>query len=166
MSLWYVVQTKVRQEAITQANLQRQGYRTYCPFIMHSRRRQGIWQKVSEPLFPRYLFIQLTEGEDNFAPIRSTVGVSKLVRFGDKPAHISEKVIDVIRQQEYQLKQGASDAMPWKEGDKVHILEGALSGLTGIFKKKGTDERVIILLELLGKENQVEINGNILATYQ
>lgn len=40
-------------------------------------------------MFPRYLFVRLTAAVDNFAPIRSTFGVSRLVKFGDRYAVLS-----------------------------------------------------------------------------
>ena len=41
---------------------------------------------VVEPVFPRYLFVRLDFGVTNLAPIRSTLGVSDLVRFGEQRA--------------------------------------------------------------------------------
>lgn len=163
MSRWYVVQSKPRQEALAQENLERQGYPVYCPAVTQARRRRGGWQEVSEPLFPRYLFVRLTEGEDNFSPIRSTLGVSNMLRFGDKSACISDQAVEAIRQQEQQLKQGDEGKMPCKEGDRVQLLEGPFAGLSGIFQKKSNEERVIILLELLGKENRLKVDANNIA---
>lgn len=166
ISKWYVVQTKPRQERVAQGNLERQGYPVYCPWITQSRRLRGSWQNVAEPLFPRYLFVQLTEGEDNFAPIRSTFGVSNMVRFGDQNASISNHVIEAIQAQEQRYKQDDPGKMPWKEGDRVQLLEGPFAGLTGVFQKKSNQARVIILLELLGRENRVKVDVNDIASAQ
>lgn len=163
MTRWYVVQTKPRQELVAQENLERQGYTTYYPQITLKRRRRGTWHTVTEPLFPRYLFVQLTEGEDNFAPINSTLGVSNLLRFGDKPAQISSQAIKAIETTEKNLMPGAGETLPWKPGDKVQILDGPFSGLSGIFQKQSDQQRVFVLLELLGKENSVKLDANSLA---
>ena len=160
MSKWYITQTKPRQEKLAQENLERQGYKTYCPRIMHSRHRRGVWQIISEPLFPRYLFMQLIEGKDDFAPIRSTKGVSKLLRFGEKPAIISQQAIDMIRYQEQLGTDEESRKLPLKQGDRIQILEGPFSGLKGIFEKKCGEKRVFVLLELLGRENRLTLDIN------
>ncbi|SCZ67348.1 transcription/translation regulatory transformer protein RfaH [Thiohalomonas denitrificans] len=166
MPRWYVVQTKARQESTAQENLQRQGYPSYCPRIAQSRRRRGNWRKVIEPLFPRYLFVQLTEGKDDFTPIRSTFGVSTMLRFGGKPASLSQQAIEAIRQQEQQLEENDPNKLPWKKGDRLQVLEGPFAGLSGIFQKQSDQERVIILLELLGKENHLKVAANNLATFE
>ncbi len=157
MTRWYVTQTKARQEGRAQENLESQGYTTYCPRITRLCRRRGAWQKVGEPLFPRYLFMRLEEGEDDFTPIRSTKGVLAMLRFGDKPASISQQAIDSIRHQEQQWQHGE---LSLKQGDKIQFIKGPFAGLNGIFNKKCNEKRVFILLELLGKENFISVDIN------
>lgn len=78
MKSWYLVHTKIRQEAVALANLQRQGFECFLPLIWVEKLRRGNLQVVQEPLFPRYLFIRLGMGAESqsWAPIRSTLGVS------------------------------------------------------------------------------------------
>ena len=79
---WYAVATRPRMEGAARENLERQGYGVCLPELRLRKRRQGRWQDVNEPLFPGYLFVALDLAVDNTAPIRSTVGVRGLVRFG------------------------------------------------------------------------------------
>ena len=85
---WYLVQTKPRQEQCALDNLQRQGYECYLPTLRAEKIRQGAVAVVAEPLFPRYLFIRLSQENSapSWAPIRSTKGVTRLVSFGVEPA--------------------------------------------------------------------------------
>lgn len=55
----YAVHAKPRQEGVANDNLERQGYVTYLPKILVRKRRRDKWVKLVEPLFPRYLFIQV-----------------------------------------------------------------------------------------------------------
>jgi transcriptional antiterminator RfaH len=160
MHNWYVVQTKPRQESVAVENLERQGYATYCPQMAQAKRRRQRWQKVIEPLFPRYLFIRLAEGIDNFAPIRSTIGVLNMVRFGGQPAMIPQQVIDNIHKQEQILLAEPVEHPNWQTGDRVQVIDGPFAGLNGIFQKLNSQERVIILLNLLGQENSVAVKMN------
>jgi transcriptional antiterminator RfaH len=160
MHNWYVIQTKPRQESVAVENLKRQGYATYCPHMAQAKRRRQRWQKVIEPLFPRYLFIRLAEGIDNFAPIRSTIGVLNMVRFGGQPATIPQQVIDNIHKQEQILLAEPGEHPNWKAGDKVQVIDGPFAGLNGIFQKQNSQERVIILLNLLGLKNSVAVEAN------
>ncbi len=72
---WYTIQCKPREEARAEANLDRQGYRTFRPLIRQPIGRGGCRTAVTESLFPRYLFAQLCDVAENWAPIRSTRGV-------------------------------------------------------------------------------------------
>jgi transcriptional antiterminator RfaH len=159
MPHWYVIHTKPRQESQALENLQRQGYTTYCPQITLSKRRRNAWHQVTEPLFPRYLFIELTEGEDDFGPIRSTLGVSNMLRFGGKPAIIANDIIESLRQQERDDAKNSDTAeLPVNRGDRVRVMDGPFAGLEGIFQNNSKDARVVILMELLGRENRVSVD--------
>ncbi|HSA40732.1 MAG TPA: transcription termination/antitermination NusG family protein, partial [Mycobacterium sp.] len=52
----------------------------------------GRIQKVEESLFPGYLFIQL-DAQSNWAPLRSTRGVSRLVVFSGYPLPVPAGLI-------------------------------------------------------------------------
>ena len=65
---WYLVQSKPRNEARALENLLRQGYETYLPLIEVERLQRGKLLKKQEPLFSRYLFLHLEEGNDNWGP--------------------------------------------------------------------------------------------------
>ncbi|MDZ7804360.1 transcription/translation regulatory transformer protein RfaH [Thiohalophilus sp.] len=157
MHHWYVVQTKPKKENQAIENLERQGYTAYCPKMAQAKRRRQRWQKIIEPLFPRYLFVQLAMGIDDFGPIRSTLGVLNMVRFGNQPATIPQQVIDTIHRQEQVLLGEPGDQPTWQPGDKVQVVEGAFAGLNGIFEKTCGTERVIVLLDMLGRQNRVTV---------
>ena len=88
---WYLVQTRPRQEARAEENLQRQAFECYRPLI---ERGQGS----SEPLFPGYLFIRLDHLQDNWYPIRSTRGVARIVAFGGQPTPVQDALIGELRE--------------------------------------------------------------------
>lgn len=155
---WFVVHTKPRKEEIAVENLKRQGFTAYCPQTIYSKHRRQRWQKVIEPLFPRYLFVQLNIGIDNFSPIRSTLGVVGLVRFGNKPAIMPELAIKLIQQQEQKMTKTNAEHPAWEKGDVLEILDGPFSGLRGIFQKKEGFERASLLLDILGKQSRFSIH--------
>ena len=149
---WYLVYTKPRQEALAQTNLERQDYGVYVPKVRQMRRRRGKQEAVVEPLFPRYLFIHLDTQSDNWGPIRSTFGVAALVRFGAEPAQVPDELVAHLKAQEGQdgLHEWAEPKI--KVGDRVRVAEGPLKGYEGILLAKNGQERVMLLLEMLGKE--------------
>jgi len=159
MKQWYAVQTKPRQEAVAEENLERQSFDTYLPKVLVRRRRRDKWLKVVEPLFPRYLFIRVNAAENSLAPVRSTLGVAALVRFGHIIKPVPDSVITFLKQAENpDTHQHHADEWPHQPGDVVEVLEGPFAGLTGIFKSVNSEARAFLLLDLLGRQNTVGVN--------
>ena len=146
---WYVVHTKIRQEALAMTNLNRQGFECYMPMLKMEKMRRHKATLVEEPMFPRYLFIRLdTSGSgQSWSPIRSTLGVSQLVRFGGQPAVVDSKLIELLRTRE----QVGQPERLFKAGEKVVVADGPFAGVEAIFKTADAESRSMILLEMLSK---------------
>lgn len=163
MKHWYLIHTKPRKETVAEQNLQRQSYEVYLPLIQQSRRRRGRWLEVIEPLFPRYLFVHLQLGHDNFNPIKYTTGVHNLVHFTEMPAIVPDQIIESLRQTaDRNTGLHHLNAPLFQPGDTVLIDKGPLTGLRAIFLAETGQERAIILLEILGRENRIIIKRDLL----
>jgi transcriptional antiterminator RfaH len=152
-----LVFTKPRQEEVALTNLTRQGYGAYLPRVRQSRKRHGDRVLVAAPLFPRYMFIHLNSHTDNWVPIRSTLGVMSLVRFGAEPARVPDDLIAYLRSHE-----GAEGLHEWAEpklavGDRVLVADGPLAGYEGVLLAQNGRERVTLLLEMLGSQIRAQL---------
>ena len=155
---WYLVVTKSQSEFKAQENLLRQGYETYLPLVQTSRRRNGKNVNRTEAFFPRYLFISLDKETDNWSPIRSTIGVAGMVRFGGMPAVVPEILIDNLKSNENELGLYSFEKKELKQGDKVEIINGPFEGYKAIYQKMKSTERVSVLLDIVGKNTQVTLS--------
>ena len=161
MKHWYVIHTKPRQETLAEDNLRRQQFEIYLPLIKQTRRHRHQWQDKIAPLFPRYLFIRLDLGKDDISPIRSTRGVARLVSFCGLPATVPDPLIDtLIQSADPDTELHHPEATIFRAGDTVTIVSGVLEGLEAIFKTHDGNARSIILLNILGKTQQLRINQN------
>jgi transcriptional antiterminator RfaH len=159
MKSWYVVHTKPRNEAVAEEHLRRQAFETYLPRIKQERRRGGRWMEVIEPLFPRYLFVQLDPARQNIAPIRSTQGVSSLVMFGGRLRPVPNEIVEeLVRSTSSNSGLHVFPACRCKEGDAVTVISGPFEGLRGVFKASSGQERVAVLLEVLGRTATVMLS--------
>jgi transcriptional antiterminator RfaH len=154
MNKWYVVQTKPRDEQRAEVELANQGFTVYLPKIIVEKKKSNKIQKVLEPLFPRYLFVQLDYTHDDSYTIRSTRGVGKgLLLFGETPAVVPDEIIADIR---VICQNSTAHPKPlYQQGDTLLVKEGPFKGLIGVLEKineASTGEaRVLVLIELLGK---------------
>jgi transcriptional antiterminator RfaH len=158
MLSWYAVHTKTRQEVTADQNLQRQDFETYFPTVLLRKRKRDKWVQVVEPLFPRYLFIRVDVGQTSLAPVRSTLGVTDLVRFGRRLLPVPDVVLSYLKSLEDPFtQQHHADHWPHRPGDAVDILGGPFAGLTGVFQAVGADDRATLLIELLGRSNSIDV---------
>lgn len=154
---WFVVHTKPRQEARALQNLERQGFCCFLPTLAKKKTtRQGL-KVVQEPLFTRYLFIDLdtTLSGKSWAPIRSTLGVARLVTFGIEPAKVDARLIEFLKEQ--QSRQEAPPS-PYREGDKVVIQSGPFAGLEAVYQMDDGERRAMVLIELIQKPTKLQID--------
>ncbi len=156
---WHLIHTKPRQERTAREQLERQGYTTYLPLIGQANDTQN----PVTPLFPRYLFIRLTAGLDDWTPIRSTRGVSSLVRVGMNPARISDQLVDTIRKREGTNGLHLLPAKSFCKGDQVRLVSGPLADYEAIFCEQRAEHRAIILLNLIGNMNRIEVPAESIA---
>jgi len=155
---WYAVFCKPRGEETAAVNLDNQGYMVYLPRLLTQCRRAGEWVERIGPLFPRYLFLKPRDAAQSLGPVRSTLGVMNLVRFGGQPALIPDNVVEALRARHDPASGVHVQRTAFRPGAAVQIVEGPLRGLEGIFSKETGDERVIVLLDLLGKINSIRVS--------
>lgn len=158
MTAWYAVYTRARAEALAQEHLRRQGYKVYLPRHMKRRRHARRTDFVLAPLFPRYLFVAIDRLQQRWRPIISTVGVCDLVRQGDLPAQIPEGLIEELQARQ---RGGRFDHVAQvrkiKQGDPVRVAAGPFADLVGRFHGMASDERVFVLLDLLGRTVKAQL---------
>jgi transcriptional antiterminator RfaH len=152
---WYLIHTKPRQEHRALTNLAYQGYHCYLPLLPTQKIRQRLLQTVDAPLFPRYLFVRLDTGEQgqNWAPIRSTKGVSRIVTFGFKPAHAESALIEALQAQEAAL----SPQTLFHPGDALQVTQGPFAGIEALYQMADGEARALVLIEIMSKSIPLKI---------
>lgn len=158
---WFVVTTKPHQEKIARENLANQGFETYLPKIAVNKNKKGRWRQVIEVLFPGYLFVQLDLGTQNIAPVRSTVGVRELVRFGNQLVPVPQEAIELIRQhEENEHAWPRNPSATLKPGDRLTVVSGSFEGLDAVFQMPKSEDRVMVLINILGSQRPVSVDIN------
>jgi len=153
---WYVVHTHPQGETRAMANLKRQGYEAYLPRCRKWRRHARKSELVAAPLFPRYLFISLDIENERWRSVLSTFGVCGLVLRGGMPASVPHGIVEGIK--------GHEDANSFvdltrqaalRPGDRVRVVAGPFADHIARFEGLSDAQRVILLLELLGRQLRV-----------
>jgi len=159
MLRWYLVRTKRAREGTAEAQLERQGYEVYLPRFVQSVKRSGRWCERIAALFPGYLFVRVNEGRQSLGPVRSTIGVADIVRFGANYATVLDDLINALMakaEADTGLHRLTKPA-PLPPGAPVTVSTGPFHGLEGIYERECGDDRVVVLLNLLGQITRVQL---------
>jgi transcriptional antiterminator RfaH len=162
---WYAVYTHPHAETKALEHLLRQGYSAYLPRyrtrVSHARRRQIVLR----PLFPRYLFAGIDRASMPWRPILSTFGVTDVVRNGDEPTPVPSEIVSAIEERE---KAGAFDRgnpqQSLRLGELVRVTAGALEDMVGRLVELRDQDRVVVLLELLGRAVRAQLPAESVET--
>ncbi len=149
MKSWFVLNTKPKKEFQVEKIFSESGYKIYNPKFKQDN-------KIL-PFFSGYEFIYF-DYPSQYRTVKYTRGVKKVVGNQQGPIPISEDILNEIKKREVdgfiELNKYGSEP---ETGDEVQVMEGAMKGLKGIFKKELTSkERAVILL------NYVSYQGHLI----
>ena len=159
---WYAVQTQAGKEQLAVSHLERQGFDTLFPQLWRSVRRSRKSVNVLKPMFPGYVFVKVDTQRMRWRAIDSTVGVSKLVRFGEKPAALPENLIQNLTK-----CIGEDGAIAFdhdlREGDPIRVMSGAFSDWLGRGIEMTDAGRVKVLFGMMTRQVEVTLPKHQLA---
>lgn len=157
MKRWYAIHTQANGETRAARNLEQQGFEIYLPRCRKVRRHARKTECVLRPMFPRYLFVRLDPECERWRSINGTFGVSYIVAQGQMPLAVPGSVVDALRAREDDAGLVVLEPPAFKAGECLEILEGPMMMHTGLFQRMPDAERVVLLLELLGREVSVTV---------
>lgn len=154
---WFCVKTKPRNESAARRMLMRDvGIEVFCPMLRFERVRRSGKVKVTEAMFPGYVFAKFNYRAQH-RHVAGTHGVSTIVRFGGIPSIVPDDVVaelraSVVDQETIEIPTNI------QVGEEVQLVEGPFSGIRALVTQVlPAQERVKVLLEILGMEREVEV---------
>ena len=145
------MQCKPKQDERAEENLKRQGYECSRPVCSRERLLRGKRHFVQESLFPGYLFIHMPLGA-NWAPLRSSRGVARVVAFGGQPLPVSQQLVEQL-----QARARSNVLCAFKPGQTVTLNDEGFAGLESIFMSMDGEERVILLIKMMNRQLQISM---------
>ncbi|MDL5051080.1 transcription termination/antitermination NusG family protein [Oscillatoria amoena NRMC-F 0135] len=154
---WFCLRTRNKNEHLAAAQLNAlEGVDVFAPRIRYRKATVRGARIFVESLFPGYIFAQF-DPAPLLTIIRSSPGVTGMVRFGAQYATVPPAVVEELR-----LCVGHEEIRhiepALQPGDEVTVTAGAFKNLkalvTGLVPAK---ERVRILFDILGRPMEVEL---------
>lgn len=147
---WYALHTKSRFENVVNDGLANKTLDVFLPKITVKSRRRDRHKMIRVPLFPGYLFVRTDLNPYEHIEILKTTGAVQLIGSTRGPVAIADATIDSLKimvSTEGEVITGTR----FKKGDRVMVVNGPFSGVTGIFSSYRGDGRVIVNIEALGQ---------------
>ena len=160
MNHWYALYVKSRYEFVTRGELLKKGIETFLPVVRKLSQWKDRKKWVEFPLFPGYLFIHIPPYPDAFLAILKTRGAVHILSL--EPGYPTPVPPEEINSLRLLLESGkAFDVYPHlKEGDRVRVKRGPLTGAEGTLKVKNEQYMFLINIDLLGRSIGVTISAD------
>jgi transcriptional antiterminator RfaH len=151
---WFILQFKPNSHHLAAKNLNQQGFETFLPLNDTTSRRKSRFINTSKPLFPGYMFIKFDRAESEWHRINSTYGVSRLITFNSILISIPTIFVDSLMKR-YDLSGKLLPIQKLKKGDQVTVLQGPFANFIATVEKYEADQRIWILMDLMGRKTKI-----------
>jgi transcription termination/antitermination protein NusG len=153
---WFALWTRSRHERTVFEQVSQLGIEAFLPTITRWSRWKDRRKKVEWPLFPGYCFARF-DPAGRLAVLKCS-GVVSIVSFNGEPAPVPDAEIEAIRT--LLLSELPYDPCPLlKTGSLVEVVHGPLKGVVGRLQRKGTQARLVLSVELIGRSVRVQIDA-------
>jgi len=153
--IWAAVNVKPNQANKAEANLTQQGFDFFAPRIKVTKRQKNRFINRLDLFYPGYIFVHIDITTDDARKVRSTYGVSNIVRVGGRIGALPDAFIEAMRNCTQEIHNQASvDLIP---GQKVEIARGPFAGLVAELISIDANHRVKCLFDLISGKVSVSL---------
>lgn len=156
---WFVLQTKPRNEKIVLKQVEQKGIETFLPLTEKIRIWSDRKKKIQVPLFSGYVFIYGTE-EERIRAISNTFGAIRYIFYEKRPAIVSQREIDLIKQILIEPDRVSIGDKKIKKGDKIIVTGGIFKGMSGYVNEFRGNYKLTVNLEELPFSFSIILNSN------
>ena len=151
MKHWLVASYKINEIKRLELNLLNQQFDYYLPKLITKKINSKPKEEV---LFPGYIFINTSL--EKYSAIKYTLGIKKIIKFGNHISYIADDEIESIKTIEI-ASQRDPIISKLKIGQDAVIATGSLKGSLVRICSLPSKKRVGVLLSILGSVRRINI---------
>jgi transcriptional antiterminator RfaH len=151
---WFILQFKSNSHRQAAKNLSQQGFEIFLPLHDTTSQKLSRFINTSKPLFPGYMFIRFDKAESEWHKINNTYGVSRLISSNSILKSIPNSFVDSLMKR-YDLSGNLPPMKKLKKGDQVTVFKGPFANFIATVEKYEADQRISILLDLMGRKTKI-----------
>lgn len=154
---WYVLHTKSRYEKIVAEGLMKKSLEAFLPRITVKSKRKDRKVMLRVPLFPGYVFVKTDLKPNEHLEIVKTVGAVRLIGAKAGPVPVPVENVESLRIM-VSTDQSILTGSAFEKGDRIMVVSGPFTGVSGIFSRYRGKDRVVVHIEALGQFAAVEVS--------
>jgi transcriptional antiterminator NusG len=163
---WYVIhsysgyENKVKKNLETRIEsmeMQDKIFQVVVPTEDEVEIRDGARRTLKRRVFPGYILVQMIMGDDSWAVVRNTPGVTGFVQSGEKPSALSkDEVKEILERMEVDTPR---IKVSFRPGQAVRVVEGPFAEFVGTVDELNMEKgKVRVLVSFFGREVPVEMD--------
>ena len=156
---WFALQTKQRNELLVSKQLEIKEIEFFLPLIEKIRIWSDRKKKIKVPLFSGYVFVHATEKERLHA-ISNTSGAIKYIFYENRPAVISDREIEIIKNAISDPEKISIEDKKIKKGDMIFVTHGIFKGMKGVVNEFRGNYKLTVNLEEITFSFSIILNSN------
>jgi transcription elongation factor/antiterminator RfaH len=154
---WYVLHTKSRFENVVNEGLIKKSIEVFLPKVQVRSKRRDRKALIRVPLFPGYLFVKTDLSPNEHIEIVKTAGAVRLIGSKDGPIPVPLDTVESLKIM-VQANHPVLTGTRFKKGDRVMVVSGPFTGVTGTFVRYKGKGRVVVMIEALGQYAGVDVD--------
>ena len=151
MKYWLVATYKINEIKRLEINLSNQNFDYYLPKIKVKRHNSDLFE---EALFPGYIFINTRL--ENYSSIKYTIGIKKIIKFGNNIPRLTDNEIKSIKSIE-KLSKSEPISSKIGIGQEALVVGGPFKGALVRICSLPFKDRIEVLLTFLGSLRRIKI---------
>jgi transcription termination/antitermination protein NusG len=153
---WYAAYTCANHEKRVASEIQARDVEHFLPVYSSVRRWKDRRVNLELPLFPGYVFVRLALRDRlRVLQIHSVV---RLVGFNGQPVALPDEEMEILRSGISQRLHAAPHPF-LTVGRRVQITNGPFAGLEGVMKRRKSNLRVVLSLNLIQRSIAVDVDS-------
>ena len=117
--------------------------------------KDGKERTIERKIFPGYVFIKMIVTDDSWYVVRNIRGCTGFVGPASKPVPLTDKEVESLGVEKRSIE------VKYSVGDSVNIIDGPLTGFTGIVDEIDVAKNnVRVTISMFGRETPVELELN------
>ncbi len=163
---WYAIWLRSHHEHRVSEQLVAKGFHTFLPELRTWSRRFGPAHDLRVPMFPGYLFVREVLDKRRYVELLKVRGIVRVLEDGwSRLTPVPDEDVEAIQR----ISRAGLPVSPHaylRQGARVRVLDGPLTGLEGIFIREGqAPGRLVVSMHMLGRSVAVEMrDANVTGT--